>query len=278
MGEFILTVLSSATASGILAAGLVFLAKSWISQRIKSAIEHEYAEKLESYRAQLKSEHDIALEEIKASNAQNEAVQAAATVSLIATHAAAQEKRLHALEVFWNSTIQLRTKAPSVLTILDLLVPKEYDQLLTNPNTMPLVAQLTTQGLTSDFGNSPEVDAARLYAGEYLFSLFWAYRAITGRIALRVVDGAKKGKIQDWAQDTGIRGLMCHVLTAAEISEFDALTIGKVKWLWARIEQKMLEHSAKIISGEASATFGLEQAQKVAQAASRLETKNSGFG
>ena len=97
MTDSIITLVSSVTVSGLLTAALIFLSKSWIAQRLKSAIEHEYAEKLATYQAQLRAEHEVALEKIKASNAQQQAVQAAAINAVTRTHEAAQEKRLHAL-------------------------------------------------------------------------------------------------------------------------------------------------------------------------------------
>ncbi len=51
--------------SAALTASLVFLAKSWISERLKNAIKHEYDQKLESLKAVLKSEHDIELERFR---------------------------------------------------------------------------------------------------------------------------------------------------------------------------------------------------------------------
>jgi hypothetical protein len=92
MKELVLSIIASLAFSGLLTGALVFLTKSWISQRLKSAIEHEYAEKLEDYKARLKTEHDLALERLKASNAQNQAVQAAATASFTATHIMAQKR------------------------------------------------------------------------------------------------------------------------------------------------------------------------------------------
>lgn len=63
--EFVTTVLASATVSAALTAALVWLAKSWIGERIKGAIQHEYNEKLESYKAKLEVEHDRDLEKLK---------------------------------------------------------------------------------------------------------------------------------------------------------------------------------------------------------------------
>lgn len=270
MTEYILSVVSSVTVSGLFAAALIFLSKSWMSQRIKSSIEHEYAEKLEGFKAQLKAEHDTALEKIKASNAQNLAIQSAATASLAATHTAAQEKKFHSLEVLWKAAVQLRKESPTVLAFLNIHTASEYNLLLLDSHKS-LTIDLTLDDFVKNFGEFPDAEMARLYVGEYMYSLFWAYRAIIGRIVFIIMAGVQKDTIQDWAQDTGIRQLIKHVLTDAEIQEFDNQSIGRINWLCNQIEQKILVHSAKIISGEASATFGLEQAHKIAHEATRLQ-------
>lgn len=61
-----LTILSSAALSGLLSATLIFLAKNWISERLKHAIKHEYDQKLETHKMQLKRESDKEIERLKA--------------------------------------------------------------------------------------------------------------------------------------------------------------------------------------------------------------------
>ena len=60
------TVLVSMAASSALAGTVAFLARTWISERLKAAIGHEYQSKLEGIKAVLKSEHDVQLEKLKA--------------------------------------------------------------------------------------------------------------------------------------------------------------------------------------------------------------------
>ncbi len=60
-----LTVLTSLVGSGLLTAALVFLAKNWISERLKNAIKSEYDLKLENHRADLKRESDREIERLK---------------------------------------------------------------------------------------------------------------------------------------------------------------------------------------------------------------------
>jgi hypothetical protein len=61
----VLTILSSLVASGLLSAALLWLTKNWISERMKNAIKHEYDEKLETHKAQLKSQTEIEIEQLK---------------------------------------------------------------------------------------------------------------------------------------------------------------------------------------------------------------------
>ncbi|MGX9937793.1 hypothetical protein ACVFVO_20600 [Advenella kashmirensis] len=49
--EYLLSVLSGGTSGAV----LVWLAKGWISEKLKQSIQHEYAEKLESYKTELNS-------------------------------------------------------------------------------------------------------------------------------------------------------------------------------------------------------------------------------
>lgn len=52
--------------SALLTAAIVFLAKNWISERIKGAIKNEYDLQLESHKSKLKSESDTQIEQFKA--------------------------------------------------------------------------------------------------------------------------------------------------------------------------------------------------------------------
>lgn len=276
MTDSILTLVSSITVSGLLTAALIFLSRSWISQRLKSAIEHEYAEKLATYQAQLTATHEVALEKIKASNAQQQAVQAAAINAVTRTHEAAQEKRLHAIEVIWKTAVEIRQKCPPSILLLDIFVPDEYETALKNPTFASSVDRLTLENVTSTLTlNSVEVENARLYASEYLYALFFAYRAIIGRIAFRLMEGKKRGKIEDWSLDSGVQQLLKQIFSSDEALEFKALKLERASWVLRLIEQKMLAHTIKIISGEASGEFGLEQARKMTAAASKIENKPS---
>jgi hypothetical protein len=62
--DFIQQVIASASVSTILVGVLGWLTRSWISERLKNAIRHEYNEKLATHKAQLKAQSDIELEKL----------------------------------------------------------------------------------------------------------------------------------------------------------------------------------------------------------------------
>ncbi len=65
--EFLLEVITAAGVSAILTGLLLWLTKSWISERLKNAIKSEYDQKLETHKAQLKAQTDIEIEKLKSS-------------------------------------------------------------------------------------------------------------------------------------------------------------------------------------------------------------------
>jgi len=65
MQDLLISVVSSTVLSGLLAGALIFLARTWITQRLQKAIQHEYDQKLEAYKAQLKAQNQIELERLR---------------------------------------------------------------------------------------------------------------------------------------------------------------------------------------------------------------------
>ena len=66
MEHLVVEILAVVVTSGAASGAVVFLTKSWISERLKGAISHEYNTKLASFKSQIKSENDTELERYKA--------------------------------------------------------------------------------------------------------------------------------------------------------------------------------------------------------------------
>lgn len=65
MSDFFLQLLSSAAVSAFLSGFVIWLTKSWISERLKNSIKNEYDEKLETHKAQLKAQADVESERLR---------------------------------------------------------------------------------------------------------------------------------------------------------------------------------------------------------------------
>lgn len=65
LSEFSVQLLSSAAVSAFLSGFLIWLTKSWISERLKNSIKNEYDERLETHKAQLKAQADIESERLR---------------------------------------------------------------------------------------------------------------------------------------------------------------------------------------------------------------------
>ncbi len=65
MTDFAVQIITSGAISTLLAAGVVWLTKSWISERLKNAIKNEYDEKLATHKSQLQAQSDIEIERLR---------------------------------------------------------------------------------------------------------------------------------------------------------------------------------------------------------------------
>jgi hypothetical protein len=64
---FLMEVLASTAISTVLIGALAWLTRSWISEKLKNSIKHEYDEKLETHKAQMKAQSDVELEKLRSS-------------------------------------------------------------------------------------------------------------------------------------------------------------------------------------------------------------------
>jgi len=61
MREILMQVLTSAGTVAVLLTAAGWLLRSWIAERLRSAVKHEYDERLESHKAQLKANYDVSI-------------------------------------------------------------------------------------------------------------------------------------------------------------------------------------------------------------------------
>jgi hypothetical protein len=252
--NIVVNVLTAATVSALVSALLNFVFKDWLSTRLKASIEHEYNQKLETYKAQLTTEHELAVLKIQTALAREAAFHAAAHASFAEGQKASMERKLNGVDRLWSWIRQFRTGLPEVLTFLDVLTTDEYKAAKDNPAFQKHSSRLTSDNLAAMLTTT--IEDVRPYVGEYLWALFFSYRAIMGRILFLL-------QLARTDADNA-------VLTEQEVQAFDGLEFMKVMWLQERLESKILAATQKIISGETFGAESLEQAELIRQSIAKL--------
>jgi hypothetical protein len=254
-----LTVIASGTVSSL----IIYLAKSWITERLKHAIAHEYAQKLEAHRATLKSDYDVQLERLRAENAKQLAIEASARSSLSDAYKAAHERRLAAVERAWAFMLSIRSITPSYIPISDLLSDEEQKNLPKIATFRTLSKNAQADPLEDRLARASEgLDEIRLFVGDRIYTLVFVYRALHGRIELLIQESLEKGHFDPWWKDSFVYQVLPLVLSQTKIEELQNSRF-RFDRLRSLLETKLLQECQPILSGEAAAHFSLKQAMTI---------------
>jgi hypothetical protein len=164
--------------------------------------------------------------------------------------------------------------APPVVATTDILTtPEMYRKFFNSPakDTIPTFLEAAKSQLGFQTAWGLPVEKARLLCGEYLYALFFAYRAFIGSIALHLAMGRDSGEFQSWWEFDHIRDLLKSTLTEEEFDEFQELKINRYTWVTRNFESKFLRAAQEIIDGRRAATDAFEQATEILAAAKNLD-------
>lgn len=279
INRYLLSLLTSAAFS-VVAVGVVgWLLRRWIIERLGSGIKHEYDLKLETFKARLEEQREFSLAELRTNTDRQSAIMAMAHSAFIAGQGAAMNRTLDAIDRLWNQVLYFRSGFAGMMTLLDILVPNEYAGLQDHKNFQKYLDEISIKNQLKFFRESDEkIEVVRPYVGEYLWALFFSYRAINLRIIYLVREStanpSKREKIE-WFKDEGIRGLLGIVLGKHGIEEFDKQQISKISWLRRVVEAKILDATKQITSGKGYSSESLQQASQIQQAIAALTPSTS---
>ena len=267
--------MASVTASGVVAGMLIWLSREWISTRLKTSIQHEYDQKLEAYKAQLKAESEIALLELRTAIEREAALHAAARASFAEGQKAAMERKLNAIERLWDTILTLRNSLPVILSIIDVMTVDQYRKAKDDPRFQALAPEVSEEQIASFLKSEDgSIEKVRPYVGESMWVLFYCYRVIMiRRLFLFHLDRDDAAKIE-WHKDQATRELITLALTPDEIKEFNRTLVSKGVWLQRQMESKILATSKRVISGEEFGAESLQQARLIELCALELQAKS----
>lgn len=271
LSSFLTTLLTSAGASVLLSAALVFLARHWITERLQQSIRHEYDQKLAHLNAHLRNESDKNALLLKSSIEREAERLRFATASVSQTQRVAIDRRLTGLETLWDGVLATRENVPIVMGFIDILTVDEYSSMKNHPHFIAMIGEVSPEKLAAMYkDNVGSRERVRPYVGEYTWALVSTYQSIILRTALLVQMGQEDDKKLNWHLDSGINQLLRSALTTDEFAKFESTRIGKVSWIQRKFESKILAAMQIVISGEQFGEEALRQAQRMEEKVQEL--------
>jgi hypothetical protein len=249
----------------------------WLFEKvIEKRLSFVYDQKLETHKAKLQAEHNVAIEKIRADNANLASMQAVATGAQVGAHAAAHERRLEAIATLWKSQLQLRNDRPMAALLCEIY-ENSGDALRAfreNPYGIEAMKRLDLQYLVDWHKSATKpVEAVRPFLGDKLFQLFHAYYFLPGRVAVILKFAVEEGKIPNWKLEADVQNVVRAVLTPEDVNAFTANKL-PLMFFSTRVEALMLDEAARVISGKEAGTTALGASNEIALAIAESNAKS----
>ena len=234
---------------------VLLLARTWLIEHVTRSVQNRYNRQFEEFRSALQHDHEILMQRTRQ-------LQTAANSGLAEGQRVTAERRIEAVNTVWLRMVKLKRERPTALGMLDISYPQEYEKMWTSKVFKDLVGDISIQSVTKELSDDV-VDEVRPFVGETCYSLYFCYRAIFGRIAIKLSEDVPAGKVSRWFEDQYTRTLLSTALADHELKTLDGLQLGKLRWLTEAFENKILEQMNEITSGRTSTEEGIEQARRV---------------
>lgn len=288
MPSFFEYLLSSAAVSAVLVAVLAWLAKTFIYERLKASVQHEFNEKLETIRTEAKQRETLLQAELKAQDTrlqgelrnrdqQLQLLQTGVLSARASRQAALDARRLDAIDALWasfHSLASLRMAATLMETI-------KYDAALAHAAADP-----KARAFFADLAKMAEVNTeklqaaraedspwkARLYVSEQAWKLFGVYQGVLQVLMLRLKQ-LEAGMDQDFTRIeksiAEVKEALPHYTKFLDEHGADVLPL-LVEDLGAAFERELLS----MLNNEPTGARDVEDAGKLMAAAERFIASN----
>lgn len=184
------------------------------------------------------------------------------------------QKHIEAVERLWSAVLMLRNRLSQAFFLSDILLPEEYDHVLDRSSKLfEYVHVLSDDMITEVMSSVDHIEKDRPLLGDTLWFNFFLYRAFRGRAEYLLLDGVKKGHIQDWRTDSGIKELLEYALPREKVTFLleSGYPIGFLKQAANEIESLILKEIALVVSGEQSSLKSFEIATKLREVAASMK-------
>ncbi len=263
-------VVSTFSSAGLIAA-LAWLFRSAIETRLRASVQHEFNEKLETFRADLRKSEETFKADLRAKESQIEALRGGALSGLVSRQTVLDKRRLEAIEQLWDAIEKLSPlKMPAAM-----MACVKYEWALEQADQEPNARKFfETIASTCPPEKLQKADAhrSRPFVSDLAWALFSAYQAILG---------GSLGKLQ--ILKSGLPGDLLKIdhITAATKAALPTYSAYIDKYgdagcyqLLDILEAELLKELRRILAGEESDKASIEQANKIMLAVSKIQEQS----
>ncbi|MEX5531053.1 hypothetical protein [Pseudomonas syringae] len=259
--SFALNTIATAGVSAVLLAALGWMLRTWIGERLKASIKHEYDDRLERLKNELKAQSDLDLAALKSEvDRQAEKLKIAA-LSFSDVQKATIPRKIEAVDNLWAAVRQARNYIPGEIYICDVLTDGELADMRTSASLNEL--RLRLRGIDA-LSLSPllfgEAEKVRPHVGEYIWALFSTYHGIVSRIMFLLAD---RNEDRRWYRDENTQRLISSAFGQDRLEVFLGLSLNRFDWLRREFEGLLFLSFEQLLNGKAFSEAALRQAQEM---------------
>lgn len=251
-----------------LLAGALWLCRSLISARLTRTVQHEFDEKIEVLRTNLRISEESFKAELRAKDTQIELLRSGAISGLASRQAALDKRRIEAVDQLWSSVTALApAKAASAL-----LATFKFKETAQVASKNPQIRQFfETFGNSIDLKNIGSNEAAKVrpFVSQMTWALYSAYQTIV-LFAVVKLQMLRSGLDLSDALDTASVSNLVKIVLPHQLEYIQKYGDNAHHYLLDELELRLLEELQKMLQGAESDKATVEQAAAILKESERV--------
>lgn len=257
-----------ATATSALLAFVLWLLRSVIATRLTKSVQHEFDEKMEQLRTNLRNSEESFKADLRAKDTQIEILRSGALSGLVSRQAALDRRRIEAVDQIWSAVIALAPAKVASSYMKCLKFEEAVKYVAKNPQFKSVFESFGKLIDLNKFEKS-HASQARPFVSQMAWALYSAYEAILTYYMLQFK------MVEDGIDTPGLlnKDSIAKLVTTALPHQKDFIQQygdQSYHFLFDELESRLLEELQNILKGTESNKENVEQAAKILKESERV--------
>jgi hypothetical protein len=264
-----------AISTTVLLALVLWLLRNLIITRLTKSVSHEYDKKIENLKTTLRQSEEAFRAELRAKEAQIDALRTGALSGIINKQAALYQRQIVAVEQIWDAVISLAPAKNVSATMAIVKFDAAAKEAAKDPRFREMFAMMgTTFGMNDLRAN--EASKSRPFLSQLAWAYYSAYQAIVVHAVIKL-KALQSGLEKDYADVEAIKRLV-KVALPHQTDFIEKFGPSAFHYLLEELEFSLLTELNNILRGEKSDSESVERAASIIKEAERLMQTNESIG